>query len=357
MSDAEVLVVGAGPAGCAAATALARGGRRVILLEREVTPRESVCGEFLGPDAAAALARLGLDLPALGAVPIRSVRVAAGRRNAAAPLPFSAWGLPRRLLDSALQAAAVSSGAVLRHGAAVSADRAEDRWRVRLRDGAVVTAPALVLATGKHGLRGHPRRHGRGTATGLKLHLPGLETGGAVALLPFLGGYAGLQPTVGGANLCAALWGDPGPAARGPDAFLARVAGGSALAARLLAGAQPDWDRPLAVAGVPYGFLHRPEPGDPPGLYRVGDQAAVVPSFTGDGMAMALHGGLAAAAAILAGQGADRFHAAWAGRARRPMGWAAVVGGVLRHAPGLLALGARLPALPALVARRTRVAA
>ena len=111
-----------------------------------------------------------------------------------------------------------------------------------------------------------------------------------------------------------------GGARRATRALLARVAAGSALAARLLAGARPVWDRPLAVAGVPYGF-RQPAAG-PAGLYRIGDQAAVIPSFTGEGVALALHSGLAAAAAILAGQDAAAFHAAWRRRSAGPMRWA-----------------------------------
>ena len=53
MTAADLAVIGAGPAGCAAAIALCRAGRRVLLLERAAVAQESVCGEFLGPDAAA----------------------------------------------------------------------------------------------------------------------------------------------------------------------------------------------------------------------------------------------------------------------------------------------------------------
>lgn len=48
------------------------------------------------------------------------------------------------------------------------------------------------------------------------------------------------------------------------------------------------WDKPLAVFGIPYGFVHK-DSNTTPGLYRLGDQIAVIPSFSGDGMAIALH--------------------------------------------------------------------
>ena len=57
----DVLVVGGGPAGCAAAIALARKGTRVLLLERMRRPQPKTCGDALLPDALLALGALGLD--------------------------------------------------------------------------------------------------------------------------------------------------------------------------------------------------------------------------------------------------------------------------------------------------------
>jgi flavin-dependent dehydrogenase len=66
-----------------------------------------------------------------------------------------------------------------------------------------------------------------------------------------------------------------------------------------VAGARPLFAKPVATAAIPYGFL-RAKPIAPE-VFPVGDQLAVVPSFTGDGMAIALYSGVAAARAVLAG--------------------------------------------------------
>ncbi|HEX8513535.1 MAG TPA: FAD-dependent monooxygenase, partial [Allosphingosinicella sp.] len=75
MRRTAALIVGGGPAGSAAAIALARAGVEAELVERTEGPHDTVCGGFLGWDSLAALDRLGLDPAALGARPIRRLRL------------------------------------------------------------------------------------------------------------------------------------------------------------------------------------------------------------------------------------------------------------------------------------------
>ena len=56
----DVLVAGAGPAGCVAAIALARAGARVLLVDRAAFPRDKLCGDTLNPGTLRVLARWGL---------------------------------------------------------------------------------------------------------------------------------------------------------------------------------------------------------------------------------------------------------------------------------------------------------
>ena len=309
----EVLVIGGGVAGCAAAIALARKGRSVLLIERESTPRFKVCGEFLSGEALEDLHALGIDVASLGAVPINRVRLAASRRAAEAPLPFPAASLTRKALDTALIAQAVSAGVRVERGRSVqSLSRTTSKlWQVTLDDGLTYEAPTAFLATGKHDLRGHGRPKDPHQWVGFKMYYrlsadQTTDLADASELTLYSGGYGGIQPVEDGmTNFCCVVqrryfaragfrW----------EGLLAKMQQDCSHLAMRLGGAKPLLDKPITITHIPYGYIRR---STEEGLYCIGDQAAVIPSFTGDGISIALHTARRAAGAYLAAEPAPVF--------------------------------------------------
>lgn len=322
-----------------------------VVIERAPAERDMVCGGFLGWDAIAALKRLGIDPAALGARPIRTLRLVAGNRTVEAPLPRAAAGLSRRVLDAALLQSAEESGATVLRGRAVRevADRT-----ARLDDGEELHADALFVATGKHELRGMARPIGaRPVSVGLRAALPpaaGLE--GAIELHLYDGGYAGLLVQEDGTtNLC--LSAAQARMAEGRDAFLAALAEEAPRLIERIGGWPESWQ---AIAGVPYGWRAR---ATAPGVYRVGDQAAVIASLAGDGIAVALASGAAAAQACLHGDGpgARAWQRRFARQAARPVRIAEALRHLAEHRGerAVMMQLARLGGLSALAARLTRI--
>jgi len=362
MSDA--LIVGAGPAGSAAAIGLAGAGAKVLLLERSRETGDALCGGFLSWRTLARLEALGIDRAALGGQTVTRVRLFAGRRSSETRLPGAAMGVSRRRLDSALQAAAVAAGAGLERGVHATA---LESGAVQTRDGATLTAPSLFLAAGKHGFRGFPREPARwqraDPVIGLRLRLPAHPAlarlvGDAVELHLFDRGYAGLvRQEDGSGNLCLAVHKSRLDEAGGEPAALLRALGDALppLGERL---AQADWTRPVdAIGHVPYGWRTI---DTVPGLFKLGDQAGVIPSLAGEGMGLALASAEAAVAAWRRGGPAEApaFQQALAARMARPFALASLIwrAGETPHGTGLLtSVAAAFPSLVRFVSEATRV--
>jgi flavin-dependent dehydrogenase len=283
------------------------------LIEREPTPRHKVCGEFLSGEALEDLHALGIDVASLGAVPIHRVRLAAARRAAEAPLPFPAASLTRKALDTALVAAAIGAGVRVQRGRGVqSLSRATaNLWRATLDDGTTYEAPTAFLATGKHDLRGHnrPKDHHQWVAFKMYYRISAAQTvdlGDASELTLYGGGYGGIQPVENGiTNFCCVVqrryFAQAGLRWEG---LLAKMRQDCPHLAMRLDGSEPLLDKPITITHIPYGYLRR---ATADGLYCIGDQAAVIPSFTGDGISIALHTARRAAAAYLAAEPAPVF--------------------------------------------------
>src|SRR3954454_2876465 len=129
----DVLVVGAGPAGSAAAAWAARAGLDVVLADAAVFPRDKPCGDGLNPRAIAELERLGLGDWVRARGTNRGLRAAGFGQLLELPwpggsLPDHGGAVPRTELDARIRDVALKEGAVPVEGArAVDVERDGDR--------------------------------------------------------------------------------------------------------------------------------------------------------------------------------------------------------------------------------------
>ncbi len=334
----------------------------VLQLEKERGAHHKVCGEFLSREAVYYLHQVGIDPSELGAAAIDNVRLSSGRRVVAAALPFRALSLSRRALDEVLLVRAAEKGCQVVRGVAVESLAAErDGWIAELSNGQSMYAGAVFLATGKHDLRGWPRGEGKqNDLIGFKMlwqlaPAPIRALHDVMDLFLFPGGYGGLSPIEGDiANLCLVVRRCALRNLGGWPELLATILAGNRHMRGLLDGANPLWPRPLAVSPIPYGYLAAQDRG----LWCVGDQAAVIPSFTGDGISIALHSATLAAEMFLSGASVSEYNRALRAQLRRSMALATGLSRAAVTGPGrtsaMLAVSL-LPNIMQSVASSTRI--
>ena len=129
----DILVVGAGPAGSAAAAWAARGGADVVLADAAIFPRDKTCGDGLTPRATGELMKLGLEDWLRAHTVNQGLRAHGFGRTLLLPWPggnLPSWGsaVPRTELDDHLRTTAIKSGATAIDGVrAVDVRREGDR--------------------------------------------------------------------------------------------------------------------------------------------------------------------------------------------------------------------------------------
>jgi flavin-dependent dehydrogenase len=312
MKPYDAAVIGGGVAGPALAAELARAGRSVILFEKEKAAHDKVCGEFISHEGVRYLHGLGVSLEGLGALPIRHVRLARHAGAVTNELPFEAQSLSRRVLDETLLQLASEAGAEIQRGIRVKGlEKDGNAWAVHLEDENPVAAEAIFLATGKHDLKDWKRTRGQHPeCIAFKAYWrlaadQAAELSGHVELILFPGGYAGLEEVEGGrANLSLIVRKDAYAAKYGSwDSLLSGMQERCPHLKNRLDGAASLMDKPLAISSLPFGHVAW-ESG---GVWRLGDQAAAIPSFSGDGISIALHSARRAAKSYLRGESPETY--------------------------------------------------
>lgn len=357
----DALILGGGPAGATLGALLARAGRNVEILEKTSTPHDKVCGEFLSHEAVHYLRALGIDPAGLGAAAVSNVRLARGGVIGEYGLPFTGISLTRRVLDEALLNHARDAGAMVTRGSGVeSLERSGAGWTARLADGDRRYASAAFLATGKHDLRGWGRPAGKQSdLVAFKMYFR--TAGGCdaasvarVEIVLFAGGYAGLLFFPDGTmNVCLLIQRSALRRCGGRwSGVVQHLQGCSRYLADYLEGAEAVLAKPLALSSIPYGYICERAPD---GLWRLGDQAAVIPSFSGDGISIALHSAHVAAEHYLAGGTADAFQQLLCGQLRRPVRTATSISRLMIHTPALSTAMRLRPQILGEITRRTRI--
>ena len=298
----DVIIIGGGPGGSVAGIVLARAGLRVALLEKEVFPRDKLCGEFLSGEGYALLKSLGLGrrLSAVGAASVGFVVVTGskgGRYRGAAP--GGAISISRFRLDMALLDEARASGVDVFDGEAARRVEGELSSGFVVRsNGSEIESRAVVCAAGRHGrvinqIRGGRGRPGTRRMVAFKTHYSGPMPPGRVELHAFMGGYCGVQRVENDlVNICwlsrASVLREAGGS---PDSMLEYMQSQNRALRRRLERLRPR--RHEFLAASPLDFSPRgPVASD---VLMVGDSAGMIAPMCGDGMAMAMHSGALAA--------------------------------------------------------------
>jgi menaquinone-9 beta-reductase len=312
---ADVVVVGAGPAGAATAIELARAGRDVLVVDRARFPRDKCCGDGLTTDALRVLEELGFTpdgLPGWQPVTDLEFRAPSGRA-VALPLPRApgtyAAVVPRTELDAALVDLARRAGARVAEGRAVAgATAVADRVVLELDGGEPVAARYAIGADGvwsplRRALGRAPEGY-RGDWHAFRQYFDGVDGPAATVLHVWfeedlLPGYA---------------WAFPLPGGRANVGF--GILRGSSVTTRAMAGLWPDllarphvrdalgtgatpaaphraWPIPARVGRVPLSAAGGR-------ALFVGDAAAAADPLTGEGIGQALRSGRLAAQAVVA---------------------------------------------------------
>ncbi len=300
----DVLIIGGGLAGLAAALDLAGRGHDVAVAERRAYPFHRVCGEYVSNEVRPYLARLGADPAPLGLAEIRRFELSSpAGRVLRSPLDLGGFGVSRYALDEFLYRRALAVGVQFYLPATVASvafDAATGRHAVALADGRAL-APRVVL--GAYGKRANldrqldrPFFRQRSPYLGVKYHLrlPG-HARDVIALHNFRAGYAGISAIEDGKLcFCYLTTRDNLKAHGGTIAAMEKaVLHQNPHLRAIFHEAEFLYDQPEVINEISFA----PKQPVEQHVLMCGDAAGLITPLCGNGMAMALHGAALASTA------------------------------------------------------------
>ena len=302
-NSADVLIIGGGLAGLAAALDLAQRGHRVVVVERKEYPFHKVCGEYVSNEVLPYLRRLGADPAVLGPAALDTFLLSSpAGRELRAPLDLGGFGVSRFVLDDFLHQKGLASGVTFHLKSTVSDvafDPATDQHTVALADGRQLAARVVLGAYGKRANLDRQLQRSffaqRSPYLGVKYHLrlPGFPRN-LIALHNFANGYAGIS-AIEEDKLCFCYLTtrhnlrQHGTIPAMEQAVLMQ----NPRLREILTAAEVLYPQPEVINEISFA----PKQPVEQHVLMCGDAAGLITPLCGNGMAMALHGAALAAAA------------------------------------------------------------
>lgn len=286
-TDYDLIVAGAGPAGSACAIAAARGGARVLLLEKDRFPRHKVCGEFVSSESLRLLDSLLEGTPFSPLPQVGSARIFLDGKNLDIPISPAARSIARYELDSALLASAVKAGVTALESTAVRQVLPGKLFTVTIEANSF-KSKAVVNTTGRWSNLTRFKPANPEKWIGLKAHFTEASPPKSVDLYFFAAGYCGVTPVSDdGINVCAMV--DAEAATSLQQVFASHPA---------LWRRSRDWEQLFPTISTSGLHFRKPNTEDR-GMLLAGDSAAFIDPFVGDGISLALQSGTLAAECLL----------------------------------------------------------
>lgn len=295
----DVAIIGGGPAGCAAAIVAASSGAGVLLIERASFPRHKVCGEFVSAESLGLLQSLltkEFQYLLTDAPRIYSTRIFLDGSTLHAEIDPPAASIVRFDLDSALWESSRAAGVECHAETAVRSVEGLEPFRISAGN-QDFAAKAMINGSGRWSHFSSPAVRASNTKPkwiGIKAHYYEPAAPPSVDLYFFDGGYCGVQPVAPAKNssgtrinACAMVRADVANTL--PDVLSLNPALHERSRA-WAAATQPVTTSPLV--------FHKPEPVQK-AMLQVGDAAAFVDPFVGDGISLALRSGALASECLL----------------------------------------------------------
>jgi len=361
----DAVVIGAGPAGAAAARLLAEAGWQVALVEKAAFPRRKVCGEFISATSMPVLKACGVAARFIeeAGPPVTRLGIYAGN-SILAQRHERIWGraLGREHLDLMLRDAAVAAGAELYEPVEVTGlTRDDDNWICTLDDGRSLAARTVIAACGSWNAKGPfavaAAAPHRSDLFAFKAHFTDAALPpGLMPLLAFPGGYGGLvESDQGRTSLSCCIRRDvlarirARHGGKAGEAVLAHILETTRGAREALQGAKLEGSF-LSTGPIHPGIRARHADG----VFFTGNIAGEAHPVIAEGISMAIQSSALLAQLLVAHRGeryAGEWRRAFAPRLyaaaaianlamRRPTRTAALA--LVRAIPGLLGAGARL---------------